>query len=267
LLSASSTLEQVIEQYRNTGEANDHVWSRFTELTNAVPFLKAHRDHVEANGLGFGDRAFHFLWLLILDYLSRHRLPNDLLEIGVYKGQVISLWSLIARERQLPLRLHAVSPMAGDRFVATGKLDLLLRKVSRPYAAYVESGNAYRAEDYEAIARKFFSDFSLDFQAVDLIKGYSSDADVIGRVSNRSYSVVYIDGDHRYEGVVADIKNYAPLVCPNGFLVMDDASANLPGTAFFKGHQSVSDACELIEPLGFNNVLNVGHNRVYRRTT
>jgi hypothetical protein len=90
-LNASSTLDQVIGQYRNTGEVNDQVWSRFTELTDAISFLKAHRDHVEANGLGFGDRAFHFLWLLILDYLKRQSLPNDLLEIGVYKGQVISL--------------------------------------------------------------------------------------------------------------------------------------------------------------------------------
>jgi hypothetical protein len=155
--------------------------------------------------------------------------------------------------------------MAGDRFVATGRLDRLLRKISRRYAAYADSGNAYPAEDYEAIARKFFSDFSLDFPAVDLIKGYSSDPDIIGRVAKRSYAVVYIDGDHRYEGVVADIKHYTPLVCPNGFLVMDDASANLPGSLFFKGHQSVSDACELIEPLSFYNVLNAGHNRVYRR--
>jgi hypothetical protein len=47
--------------------------------------------------------------------------------------------------------------------------------------------------------------------------------------------------------------------------VMDDASCFLPGTGFWKGLEAVSVAAEDIPALGFENVLNVGHNRVYRR--
>jgi len=47
--------------------------------------------------------------------------------------------------------------------------------------------------------------------------------------------------------------------------VIDDASCNLPGTAFWKGHESVSRAADHWGGPGFVNVLNVGHNRVYKR--
>jgi hypothetical protein len=49
---------------------------------------------------------------------------------------------------------------------------------------------------------------------------------------------------------------------------MDDASFNLPGAEnneYWKGHKSVSDACDIIPDLGFKNVLNVGHNRIYQK--
>lgn len=46
---------------------------------------------------------------------------------------------------------------------------------------------------------------------------------------------------------------------------MDDSSCNIPGTKFWKGHQSVSDACFIIEDLGFKNILNVGHNRIFQK--
>jgi hypothetical protein len=47
---------------------------------------------------------------------------------------------------------------------------------------------------------------------------------------------------------------------------MDDAAYGLPGTRFWKGYETVARACELLPGLGFTNVLNVGHNRVFERT-
>lgn len=46
---------------------------------------------------------------------------------------------------------------------------------------------------------------------------------------------------------------------------MDDASYYLEGSVYWKGHEEVSKACESIENLGFKNILNVGHNRVYEK--
>jgi hypothetical protein len=46
---------------------------------------------------------------------------------------------------------------------------------------------------------------------------------------------------------------------------MDDAAYDQPGTTFWKGYETVARACHLLPALGFRNVLNVGHNRVFER--
>jgi hypothetical protein len=55
------------------------------------------------------------------------------------------------------------------------------------------------------------------------------------------------------------------MVTKGGFLVADDAGCGLPGTSFWKGHEAVSRAAEILPSLGFVNILNVGHNRIYER--
>jgi alpha-D-ribose 1-methylphosphonate 5-triphosphate synthase subunit PhnG len=64
---------------------------------------------------------------------------------------------------------------------------------------------------------------------------------------------------------MADIEHYAPKIIPGGWLVMDDAAYGLPGTSFWKGYETVARACLRLPDLGFDNVLNVGHNRVFER--
>ena len=65
------------------------------------------------------------------------------------------------------------------------------------------------------------------------------------------------------------LKNHRDMVERGGFLVLDDAGCFLPGRkylGYFKGCESVSLACEEIPALGFTNVLNVCHIRIYQRT-
>ena len=122
-----------------------------------------------------------------------------------------------------------------------------------------------READYREDVSRIFEEFGLQNGNVNLIKGYSQDEHVRRKVVGRSFDVVYIDGGHRFEEVTADLEFYALLVRHGGYLVLDDASCSLPGTAFWKGHESVSRAVENWGMPGFANVLNVGHNRVYRR--
>ena len=101
--TVADSLADRISRYRNTAEHNDGLHAEFTRLTDSVPLLKRHRDWVEANKWGYGDRAFHYLWWLVLPFLAERFGPLRALEIGVFKGQTISLWGLIARERGIDL--------------------------------------------------------------------------------------------------------------------------------------------------------------------
>ncbi len=87
------TLRAVEEIYRDDAAVHLALFQAFTEAVQQAPDLCRHRDHVEQNALGFGYRAFHWLWKLLVDAM-----PNRFrfLEIGVYKGQVISLVGLLA---------------------------------------------------------------------------------------------------------------------------------------------------------------------------
>ena len=261
-------LQYWLAGYSCTAEDNDRVYREFTALTNSIPFLKTHRDFVEANSLGMGFRAFHYMWLLVLDDLHRRFGKVAALEIGVFKGQVVSLWGTIGKEMGIPVHITALSPFAGNqprlRIVRS-----LMRRFSRRYRERRKTGSLYYDDDYLDATRSIFERFVGSFDQVRIIKGLSTDPAVCRNVGNEAFNLIYIDGDHSYEAVASDIAWYAPLVVPGGYLVMDDASFFLPtlenaDTPFFKGYESVARACEAIPNLGFTNVLNVGHNRIYR---
>jgi hypothetical protein len=251
--------------YANNARMNDAVYQEFTRLTDSIGFLKQHRDFVEQHAFGFGDRAFHYMWYLVLrDLAERFGIVNAL-EIGVYKGQVLSLWALVARKLGIEVMITGVSPFQGN----LRKMSIIERKLRRlidaEYKANIRHGNLYPEDDYLKRVHEIFDRFDVDVGACRLVKGYSTDPDVIGTLSVEQFSLIYVDGDHSYEGAASDIRNYAPLIAEGGYLVMDDASCFIPGDTFWKGRESVSKACELIEPFGFRNVLNVGHDRIYRR--
>lgn len=260
----NQTINYFIENYINSSNENDDIYNSFTSKTNEFPFLKSHRDYIEANNLGFGDRAFHFMWYLLLMHLKENSMPATVIEIGVFKGQVISLWALIAKQIGLKLDITGVTPLEGKKL--PNKYLVFLKSIfSKKFKETLSSGNFYDNVNYRSIIENLFKKFDLDFSQVELIQGYSTDPEVLQIVENRMLSIIYIDGDHTYDTVIYDIKKYSPLIRTGGFLVMDDASCNLPGTAFWKGHQSVSDATNIIDELEFKNILNVGHNRVYQR--
>jgi hypothetical protein len=252
--------------YRNEGEINDRLHQEFSAKVQMLPILADHRRYVEEHRLGFGDAAFHYLWWLILRDLLERVMSPRLLEIGVYKGQVVSLWSLIASQLDRRISITAISPFAGNP-APKGRLGRAWKRLtSRGFRRDARVGNIYENENYLLAINKLFQEFGQDFAKVRCITGFSSEPGVIAAVSQDRFDVIYVDGDHTFEGATADIKNYSPLVTANGYLVMDDAGWYLPGSSFWKGHETVSRACEIIEPMGFRNVLNIGHNRVYRRT-
>jgi hypothetical protein len=251
--------------YKNVAHVNEAVYAEFAQRLQGIPFLKTHRDWVEEHKWGFGDRSFHYLWLLIVKYLtSAHLVSSAALEIGVYKGQILSLLALCADRLQVPLDIYAISPFSGN--APQSRILDQVRKIIQPrYRKLAAMGNVYAQNDYLAACRIIFESFDLDFGKVHSIRGKSSDPDVYGQIQDVKFGLIYIDGDQPFEGVTPDIVHYCPLIRIGGPLVMDDSSCEPPGEGFFKRFPAVSKVVRIIASLGFKNVLNAGHNRVYLR--
>jgi hypothetical protein len=259
-------LDDYFRDYRDSAAGNDDTWSQFTSLTDTVPYLKQHRDWVEANGWGFGDRAFHYMWYLLLNHDVLQRKRPRLLEIGVYMGQVVSLWALITARTGAASEIYGITPLVGSGTHVPTIFRRMWYHLSSTYREEVQSANIYKSQDYDRAIRRIFTQFDLPFLQLKLIRGYSQEPHVRAVLDDVGFDVIYIDGGHRYEDVAEDLRWYAPRVNPGGYLVLDDAAYFQPGTQFYKGHEAVSRAVEDWECNGFTNVLNVGHNRIFRRT-
>jgi predicted O-methyltransferase YrrM len=257
--------EELLASYQNSAEHNDALHRQLTAATWADPLLASHRRHVEENKLGFGDPAFHAMWASLLDAAARRFGAVRALEIGIYKGQVISLWSLLAREHALTIEISALGPLAGQPKPGSSLLNKLRYRLSRVFREQVDNANFYAEEDYPAMIRAHFAHYSLDIDEVKVFRGFSTDARILSDLTGKDFHIVYVDGDHSYQGALHDFRTFAAKIPPGGWLVADDAGRDLPGTAFWKGHEAVSRAVQIMPSLGFKNVLNVGHNRIFER--
>ncbi len=260
-------LEDWIAAYRNERAANTGIYWQFDDLARQPDWLAAHRDWVEANKWGFGDRALHHMWHLVLEDLAARKRCVACLEIGVFRGQIISLWALIAAQRRFSVSIAALSPFSGSGLpVIQNRLaNKLLKIVSRRFRNEAIAGNIYPDRDYLADCKRVFSQFGLDFGQVEVTRGLSTDAAMLASLEGRVFDLIYIDGDHTEEVAAQDVQNFAPKVAPGGILVMDDAALSLESDLPYRGLPGPSKAGDLLPSLGFTNILNIGHNRVFRK--
>ncbi len=259
------SFEQLVAAYENTAARNDALHQRLTAATWADPLLTAHRRHVEENKLGFGDPAFHAMWGSLLTAAARRFKSVRALEIGIFKGQVISLWALLAREYALDVEVSALGPLAGQPKPRFSFLSKLRYRIDRRFREQTDNANFYAEENYPEIVRTHFAHHGLDFEQVKLHRGFSTDPEILRSLTHEQFHIVYVDGDHSFDGALHDFKTFAAKIPLGGWLVADDAGGDLPGTTFWKGHEAVTRAVQIMPSLGFKNVLNVGHNRVYER--
>jgi hypothetical protein len=207
------------------------------------PEFRAHRDYFTQNGRGFGEDAFHTQWFL----LFRQFRPQNFLEIGVFRGQSLSLAALCARHFKLDCFTQGISPFstAGDA-------------VSR-----------YRGNvDYQTDTLENFSHFKLPAPA--LLKAYSTDPAAAQLIASRAWDIIYIDGNHDYEIARADWDLCAKHIRPGGLIVLDDAglSTKFKPPAFATGgHPGPSRLAREINRAAFTEILQIGHNRVFQKNS
>lgn len=204
--------------------------------------LRQHREYFVQGWRGFGEDAFHAMWFL----LFREFRPASFLEIGVFRGQSLSLAALLARHFQRDCLVQGISPFssAGDA-------------VSK-YA---------RDVDYHADTLKNFSHFQLPAPA--LLQAYSTDAEAAKLINSSEWDFIYIDGNHDYEFVRQDWKLCAEAVSPGGVIVLDDSGLGtnyIPPAFATSGHPGPSRLAKEINRPPFAEILQVGHNRIFQRS-
>ena len=131
-----------------------------------------------------------------------HAMPRGSVcaEIGVWRGSFSALILEIVAPRRLhlidPWEFHAGEPETweGGRLARTQEdMDQVFQGVARRFAAHPEvTIHRVRSED----AVRLFAEGELDW--------------------------VYVDGDHHYQSVRADLELYLPAVSPGGFIAGDD---------------------------------------------
>lgn len=263
------TLKDFVNSYQNTEEENDYLWELFKNKVDEIEFLKTHRDDIENRFAGFGDRSFHYMWYILLEDLSLQDKKINCLEIGVYKGQVVSLWALLKRKFNLNISITGITPLDGNYPNILIFRNYYLRKIISFFSPSMrqdfKDGNIHIKEDFLKHIKTTFSQSNLTINEMELIQGFSNEPRVIEKLKKRRFDLIYIDGDHSYEVAKQDFENYSKLLNKGGYIVMDDASYFLPGTQFFKGMESVSKVCNEIDHQVFKNILNIGHNRIYQK--
>lgn len=203
--------------------------------------LKRHRSYFSEEGRGFGEDAFHTMWWLLLQRLR----PSSFLEIGVYRGQTLSLAALISRMAGFPCEVHGISPFTD---------------ADDSVSVYV--GNV----DYLMDVMRHFDHFTLP--QPHLLQAYSTDPEALALIKGRKWDCIYIDGNHDYEVVLADWKCCADSVRPGGCIVLDDSglgSGYRPHRFATGGHPGPSRVAAEIDRSCFAEILQVGHNRVFQR--
>jgi len=225
--------------FSNRNEMYAYAHHYFTHF--APSEVKQHRAYFRKEQRGFGEDAFHAMWWLLL----REFRPRRCLEIGVYRGQVISLWAVIARKLGFPCEVHGISPFSsmGDG------------------VSVYDDGINYLEDTLAS-----FRTFGLD--APTLVVAESKDDGAARHISSRPWDLIYIDGNHDYETALSDYKLSRDNRRHGGLLVMDDSSL---GTSFtpprfaFSGHPGPSRVVEELANTELIPLGSVGHNNVFQK--
>jgi methyltransferase family protein len=134
-------------------------------------------------------------WLLEL-------LPKESagVEIGVWRGDFSALVLAVVR----PSRLHLVDPWRSAEGAHVGAL------FDRPQA------------ELDGIAESVQARFAREIAIGQVVVHRQTSLDAVSAFADASLDWVYVDGDHTYEAVRADLGAYAPKVRPDGFVAGDD---------------------------------------------
>jgi len=186
------------ESYEDTPYYNLGITCAFRQLCWHDELLRKHREFIEndATITAFGDRCVQYIFKLCVD-----EMPKDFkfLEIGIYKGQIISLVQALATRTNRDVQIIGVTPLRDPEF----------------------NNNEDRMPDII----RLFDSLNITRDNTDIIDGRSQTPSVVEKVKTfGKVDLMFIDGDHSYNGAFFDMNVYAAQLKSGGLLVIDDTN-------------------------------------------
>jgi len=136
---------------------------------------------------------------MVQEFLSAEKIEK-VLEVGTYRGGTALLWA------------HIVEPCNGKVFCCDLNFE---------WGNFKDNG--YVGKEEITYRRQVYNDSPYE-KFITEIPGNSHDANFIEDVKNKvgTVDLLFIDGDHSYEGVKKDFENFYPLLKMGGYLIFHD---------------------------------------------
>jgi predicted O-methyltransferase YrrM len=153
-----------------------------------------------------------------------------------YAGITVAPWQ-VAPEIAAFMRILEAEPPERvlELGTASGGTLFLLTRVAAPDALLI-SVDLRRGRFGGGYARwraPLYRSFARDAQTVRLVRGDSHSAEsrrrILRLLDGNALDLLFVDGDHMYEGVQQDLADYAPLVRPGGIVALHDIVPGGPG--------------------------------------
>jgi cephalosporin hydroxylase len=211
-------------------------------VVNAVPSARTLSGRVRRRGLrGSAARAFQRAFRIPLLYLATRTLQkrirdvasvDDALDLAYgfsYGGVVFAPWQerseigglLAMIERIEPKTILEIGTSNGGTlflFARVAAKDAVIASVDLPHGEFGGGYPPWRGHLYRS--------FASDGQEIRLLRADSHDPRTLDEVramlGGRTVDVLFIDGDHTYDGVKQDYEMYAPLVRAGGVIAFHD---------------------------------------------
>lgn len=235
------TLQELKENWVDEPNHHKMIHETFIENVNSCEWLKEHRDFVEQNAFGFGERSFHWFWKLLVDEMPKE---FEFLEIGIFRGQSLSLIELLAIKANKVVYRWGISPL--------------------------DSTDGHWSSDYKADIKRIHDEFNIE-ESYEIYEGLSTDNRFVQCANDTSpYDIIYLDGGHTFDVVTLDFKNYPCMTKVGGYFIVDDAACKL--NMHFGFFQGIAPVCDALEnwlqtdfAKNFEFQFNIVHIMVYKR--
>ncbi len=154
------------------------------------------------------------------DFFLQHvfqRKPKNFLEIGVFHGvtsrNVCDLLSYIHGNdfKFTGIDLFSTeNEISNEEYIPSNKFSNILKTI---YYNYIIRSNPYSMQSVEKLLKKYKNN-------INIIRGNSNK--VLKEIILDNFDYVFLDGGHKYETVLNDLKNLTKIIENNGVILCDD---------------------------------------------